>query len=296
MRNLIRETNAGTKGWDWIAQAGAGNSKVEEINYQGAKGVKLTRLTEPGSWNYIRKGSVLLNGLKPATDYILSMDIKQSNPNAFKVSIRQGDSLNPWTTTVAVPKVGTTDWVHIDLPMRTLDEFPKSNGQVLYMQGFITVPDTEVCIANLALYEGTIPQPWTPAPEDVLLSSIPESILEPGAISTGNQVVAGQTLGNMKSSDSSWMTIRVRTKNIIPLLGNRAFYINFPTNLVCFPIYFDVSDLSVAAPCDAHSTDDVFVAPQGAVGVELVFRKSDSSAITPADVTNVTGGGTLWPR
>lgn len=96
-----------------------------------------------------------------------------------------------------------------------------------------------------------------------------------------------------KGSDSSWMTIRVRTKNIIPLLGNRAFYINFPANLVCFPIYFDSSDLSVAAPCDAHTTKDVFIAPQGAVGVELVFKKSDNSAITPADVTNVTVGGVL---
>ena len=291
MRNLIRETNAGTKGWVWVAATGTDTAKIEEIDYQGALGVKLTRLAGPGSWNYVQKGSVLLNGLKSATDYILSMDIKQSNPNAFKVSIRQGDSLNPWTTTVTVPKVGTTDWVHMDLPMRTLDEFPESNGQVLYMQDFITVPDTEVCIANLALYEGTVPQPWTPAPEDVLLSSIPESILEPGSISTGNTVIAGQTLENMKSSDSSWLTIRVRTKNIIPLMGNTAFYVNFPTNLQCFPIYFDSSDLSIAAPCDAHTTKDVFIAPQGAVGVELVFKKSDNSEITPADVTNVTGGG-----
>lgn len=56
---------------------------------------------------------------------------------------------------------------------------------------------------------------------------------------------------------------------------------------------FDCFTLSVAAPCDAHTTKDVFIAPQGAVGVELVFKKSDNSAITPADVTNVTvGGGT----
>lgn len=33
------------------------------------------------------------------------------------------------------------------------------------------------------------------------------------------------------------------------------------------------------------------VVPQGAVGVELVFKKSDNSEITPADVTNVTVGG-----
>lgn len=151
--------------------------------------------------------------------------------------------------------------------------------------------NTEETIVDVMLTHGDKPVAWQPAPEDVLLSSIPESILEPGAISTGNQVVAGQTLENMKSSDSSWMTIRVRTKNIIPLLGNAAFYINFPTNLQCFPIYFDSSGLSVAAPCDAHTTNDVFVVPQGAVGVELVFKKSDSSAITPADVTNVTGGG-----
>lgn len=150
--------------------------------------------------------------------------------------------------------------------------------------------NTEETIVDVMLTHGDKPVAWQPAPEDVLLSSIPESILEPGAISTGNTVVAGNTLASMKS-DGSWLTTRVRTKNIIPLMGKKAFYVGFSANLVCFPIYFDASDLSVAAPCDAHSTDDVFVAPQGAVGVELVFRKSDSSAITPADVTSVTTGG-----
>ena len=155
-----------------------------------------------------------------------------------------------------------------------------------------TLPgNTQETITEVMLVHGDKPAVWQPAPEDVLFQKLEESDVEPGAISTGNTVVAGQTLENMKSNDSSWLTIRVRTKNIIPLLGNTAFYVNFPTNLVCFPIYFDASDLSVAAPCDAHTTKDVFIAPQGAVGVELVFKKSDNSEITPADVTNVTGGG-----
>lgn len=289
MRNLIRETNAGTTGWQWISQSGTAN--VEEVSYQGVLGVKLTRVTGPGTYQYISKSNVVLGGLKPSTDYVLSMDIKQSNPSSFSSSIRAGNYSQPFTNKVPMANPGTTDWVHFDIPLKTVDVLPISAGQILYLNDFPATEGTEVCIANVALYEGTIPQPWTPAPEDVLLSSIPESILEPGAISTGNTVVAGQTLGNMKSSDSSWMTIRVRTKNIIPLLGNRAFYINFPANLVCFPIYFDSSDLSVAAPCDAHTTKDVFIAPQGAVGVELVFKKSDNSEITPADVTSVTPGG-----
>lgn len=231
--------------------------------------------------------------------FTLSVDIKVSS-SAVKASVRydmryslvidygdQGGS--------GLDVSGMTEWtrVHLTVPLVQTKGKAKSSLFCVFFADDSPAGGS-VQWRNMKLEVGDTGSEWTPAPEDVLLSSIPESILEPGAISTGNQVVAGQTLGNMKSSDSSLMTIRVRTKNIIPLLGNRAFYINFPTNLQCFPIYFDSSSLSIAAPCDAHTTKNVFVAPQGAVGVELVFRKPDSSAITPAEVTNVTGGGALW--
>lgn len=231
--------------------------------------------------------------------FTLSVDIKVSS-SAVKASVRydmryslvidygdQGGS--------GLDVSGMTEWtrVHLTVPLVQTKGKAKSSLFCVFFADDSPAGGS-VQWRNMKLEVGDTGSEWTPAPEDVLLSSIPESILEPGAISTGNQVVAGQTLGNMKSSDSSWMTIRVRTKNIIPLLGNRAFYINFPTNLQCFPIYFDSSSLSIAAPCDAHTTKNVFVAPQGAVGVELVFRKSDDSAITPAEVTNVTGGGVLY--
>lgn len=285
MRNLIRETNAGTKGWGWGAAAGNDTAKVEKIDYQGALGVKLTRLARPGSWNYVQKGSVLLNGLKSATDYILSMDIKQSNPNAFQVSIRQGDSLNPWTTTVTVPKVGTTDWVHMDLPMRTLDEFPKSNGQVLYMRGFITAPDTEVCVANLALYEGTIPQPWCPAPEDVTCQSFfPDDFEQAGA---NGMASAGSSWAQMYSSQS----VGIRSQQLIPLSDHFGMFVNPDYDMVLFEfgpsgyLGFDTGFMNwsngwVYRKLNSETTH-----------VGVCFRKADGSAITPADVTSVSGGG-----
>lgn len=187
---------------------------------------------------------------------------------------------------------GITDWTRIHLKVRTTHT--GKNGEAalfcIFFQPGCTA-GTTVQWRNMKLEVGDTGSEWTPAPEEVLCQRLEESDVEPGAISVGNTVIAGNTLASMKS-DGSWLTTRVRTKNIIPLMGKKAFYVGFSANLVCFPIYFDASDLSVAAPCDAHSTDDVFVAPQGAVGVELVFRKSDSSAITPTEVTNVTGGGT----
>ena len=285
MRNLIRETNAGTKGWGWGAAAGNDTAKVEKIDYQGALGVKLTRLARPGSWNYVQKGSVLLNGLKSATDYILSMDIKQSNPNAFQVSIRQGDSLNPWTTTVTVPKVGTTDWVHMDLPMRTLDEFPKSNGQVLYMRGFITAPDTEVCVANLALYEGTIPQPWCPAPEDVTNIGFSRDDFENATVEGGK--AAGSSWEDLYSSYAT----RIRTKKLVPLSDHFGMFTH-PDYHVCLCEFGPNGYLGQSAGFMNWSNGWVYRKLNSqTTHIGICFRKADSSAITPAEVTSVSGGG-----
>lgn len=228
----------------------------------------------------------------------LSVDVKIAGSSGgttlFQFDLRH----QPWGAERYLTRVyftGDTDWKRIYLPLKASQAQNEESVMSLFCVDCTNCPiDTTVEWKNMKLEVGDTGSEWTPAPEEVLFKKLEESDVEPGAISTGNTVVAGQTLENMKSSDSSWLTLRVRTKNIIPLLGNTAFYVNFPTNLQCFPIYFDSSDLSIAAPCDAHTTKDVFIAPQGAVGVELVFKKSDNSEITPADVTSVSGGVLKW--
>ena len=228
--------------------------------------------------------------------FTLSVDIKVSS-SAVKASVRYDmryssviEFGNQGGTGLDVS--GMTEWTRVYLTVPLVQTKGKATSSLFCVFFADDSPaGGSLQWRNMKLEVGDTGSDWTPAPEEVLFQKLEESDVEPGSISTGNTVVAGQTLENMKSSDSSLLTTRVRTKNIIPLMGKKTFYVGFPANLVCFPIYFDASDLSVAAPCDAHTTKDVFVVPQGAVGVELVFKKSDNSEITPADVTNVTGGG-----
>lgn len=156
--------------------------------------------------------------------------------------------------------------------------------------GTITT-NTQETITEVMLVHGDKPAVWTPAPEDMLFTSLAHGDIEQGIINWGPPS-AGKTYQEMKINQREYVHIRARTTNLIPLLGKSVYYVNIPIGLMIIPYYFDSAGLSLGTDDSNWRTGmRSYTAPSGAAYVAVYFSNADSTTITPADVTNVTGGG-----
>lgn len=160
-----------------------------------------------------------------------------------------------------------------------------------------TLPgNTQETITEVMLVHGDKPAVWQPAPEDMLFTSLAHGDIEQGIINWGPPS-AGKTYQEMKINQGEYVHTRARTTNLIPLLGKSVYYVNIPIGLRIIPYYFDSAGLSLGTDDSNWRTGmRSYTAPSGAAYVAVYFSNADSTTITPAEVTNVTGGGTLWPR
>ena len=228
--------------------------------------------------------------------FTLSVDIKVSS-SAVKASVRYDMRYSSVTEYgdqggTGLDVSGMTEWTRVHLTVPLVQTKGKATSSLFCVFFADDSPaGGSVQWRNMKLEVGDTGSDWTPAPEDYICFT--PSDLEPGAISSGASAFPNRTFSSLKS-DGDWLTKRVRTKQPLSLQGYKYFYVDFPSGIVCFPIYFDSAGLSIEYPCEQHENSMLFSAPSNAESVALVFKKVDSSAITPADVTNVTGGGVLY--
>lgn len=206
-RNLIRNTKVETG-----IKIGL-NSKYdkEETFLVGDDGFgyadhTVTLLDEAASgWLFLFR-DLILDQIKPATDYVLSFEVQSNVEESFLFQIQQTDGRNRLTVwngseRTAIPV--STSWTKIVARARTEDSFEglTVNTQVVYLSCAHLTSATlpwNIKIRKLKLEEGTVPTDWSPAPED--LESIADEAL---TVSTEVKQTAEEIRATAKSAYSN---------------------------------------------------------------------------------------------
>ena len=235
----------------------------------------------------------------------LSVDIKVTGDAAHtsaRMDVRynneEGKTITDWidegTTGQGTILTGVTDWTRIHLKVKTTNT-GKNGTAALFCIFFHPgcAAGTTVQWRNMKLEVGDTGSEWTPAPEEVLFTSLAPGDTEQGVIGWGPSS-ARKTYQEMKMDDNPYFHARVRTTDLIPLLGRSVFCIDVSESLRVIPYYFDSDGLSLGTDDSNWRTGmQTYTVPSGAAYVAIYFSNAESTEITPEDVTNVTGGGVL---
>lgn len=212
-------------------------------------------------------------------------DVRYSNSEGKVVT----DWIDEGTTNMGKSLAGMTDWTRVSLPVKTTKTGKNGTGALfcVFFDAGCTA-GTTVEWRNMKLEVGDTGSDWTPAPEEVLFESLTLADLEQGAISNG---MTGYSYEAAKFNDDTWGPLRVRSKELIPLLGRTAFTVYIPDGFELAPVYFGADGKMLDnGTLTVGSGLTTYIVLSGAEYVALCFFKPDNSAITPTDVTNVTGG------
>lgn len=132
-------------------------------------------------WLFLYR-EIILDQIKPSTDYVLSFEAQSNVERSFRAKIQRTDSTNALHedsgTDSTIPV--SVEWTKVVARFRTKDSFDgiMIDGQVLYLS-FGSLSESQspwnIKIRKLKLEEGTVPTDWSPAPED--LESIADEAL-----------------------------------------------------------------------------------------------------------------------
>ena len=214
-RNLIRSTNQGITGWGWEMETGGFTG--ESITEDDINTAKMTRDSVAQSgWSYITNKNILLNKLKPATKYVLSVEIKSNVDTRFDVSILRGDSSGSLSGFVYLGDITKGKWNKISCIIETLSDWPDVGGQCIYINGMDSSPGVWYQFRNLKLERGNKPTDWTPAPEDYYTKTETDASIEVLSDKITQQVFTTDELGKRMSKveqDSSSWSVTLETAN-----------------------------------------------------------------------------------
>ena len=214
-RNLIRSTNQGITGWGWEMETGGFTG--ESITEDDINTAKMTRDSVAQSgWSYIANKNILLNKLKPATKYVLSVEIKSNVDTRFDVSILRGDSSGSLSGFVYLGDITKGKWNKISCIIETLSDWSDVGGQCIYINGMDSSPGVWYQFRNLKLERGNKPTDWTPAPEDYYTKTETDASIEVLSDKITQQVSTTDDLGKRMSKveqDSSSWSVTLETAN-----------------------------------------------------------------------------------
>lgn len=214
-RNLIRSTNQGITGWGWEMETGGFTG--ESITEDDINTAKMTRDSVAQSgWSYITNKNILLNKLKPATKYVLSVEIKSNVDTRFDVSILRGDSSGSLSGFVYLGDITKGKWNKISCIIETLSDWSDVGGQCIYINGMDSSPGVWYQFRNLKLERGNKPTDWTPAPEDYYTKTETDASIEVLSDKITQQVFTTDELGKRMSKveqDSSSWSVTLETAN-----------------------------------------------------------------------------------
>lgn len=214
-RNLIRSTNQGITGWGWEMETGGFTG--ESITEDDINTAKMTRDSVAQSgWSYITNKNILLNKLKPATKYVLSVEIKSNVDTRFDVSILRGDASGSLSGFVYLGDITKGKWNKISCIIETLSDWSDVGGQCIYINGMDSSPGVWYQFRNLKLERGNKPTDWTPAPEDYYTKTETDASIEVLSDKITQQVFTTDELGKRMSKveqDSSSWSVTLETAN-----------------------------------------------------------------------------------
>ena len=167
-KNLLSETNQGTKHWAWTMGT-AGYTK-ESVFENGINTCKLIRNNDENTgWSVIVYDGLVKSKLKPNSYYTLSFDVKTNSVNSGKFELRlvntssQNNLVAHMSSSSVMPN---SEWQTVVFHMQLLNTFPAGYDQVVYLLGMDSSPNIWYQFRNIKLEKGTKATDWTPAPED----------------------------------------------------------------------------------------------------------------------------------
>ena len=270
-RNLIRSTNQGITGWGWEMETGGFTG--ESITEDDINTAKMTRDSVAQSgWSYIANKNILLNKLKPATKYVLSVEIKSNVDTRFDVSILRGDSSGSLSGFVYLGDITKGKWNKISCIIETLSDWSDVGGQCIYINGMDSSPGVWYQFRNLKLERGNKPTDWTPAPEDYYTKTETDASIEVLSDKITQQVFTTDELGKRMSKveqDSSSWSVTLETANAAK----------------------SAADNANTAASNAQSTADTArKEASNAAKTATDYMKFDNSGLTVGDLTKNTLG------
>ncbi len=172
---------------------------------------------------------------------------------------------------------GMTEWTRVHLTVPLVQTKGKATSSLFCVFFADDSPaGGSVQWRNMKLEVGDTGSEWTPAPEEATCTGFFPDDFEQATVNEG------------VSAGSSW------AQQLIPLSDHFGMYVN-PGYYVCLCEFGSNGYLGKDTGFMNWSTGWVYRELNSeTTHVGICFRKADSSAITPEDVTNVTGGGTLW--
>lgn len=219
----------------------------------------------------------------------LSLDVKVSGRTAGRVSasydLRQMGP-NSQKDVAVVDITDHTEWTRTSVPVKV--DLVKNEAQigslfVIYCRD--CNQGTTVEWRNMKLEVGDTGSEWTPAPEEVTTIGFSPDDFENATVNEG--VAAGSSWEQLYYSQ----TTRIRTKQLVPLSGHFGMFVH-PDYCACLCEFGPNGYLGQSAGFMNWSNGWVYRKLNSqTTHVGICFRKADGSAITPTEVTNVTGGG-----
>lgn len=222
----------------------------------------------------------------------LSVDVKIAGSSGgttlFQFDLRH----QSWGTERYLTRVyftGDTDWKRIYLPLKASQAQNEESVMSLFCVDCTNCPiDTTVEWKNMKLEVGPEGSDWTPAPEEITYYNPNPVDFEQGSIMVGSEY-AGKTYSECKTP----ATIRIRTKELLPVTG-QFFYFEVPSGLQMWVAPYKATGYAGEYQ-SATKVSGVYTLPTGIVGVAVCMSKTDANAvISPIDVTSVSGGVLKW--
>ena len=164
--NLATDTNKGVTGWGWALQTGG--RTISEVTENDIRCCKMVRDSVAATgWSYIYYARIGRSKYLPNRRYTISFEVKASIDTSFLCQIQEGNSLNKITNSVKTDVVPADVWTKVYVTLTTINSFPSSTSQVLYLNGMNSGTGVTYIFRNLKIEEGTKASNWSPAPEDI---------------------------------------------------------------------------------------------------------------------------------
>ena len=174
--NLLAKTNKGADGWDWLLSDG--DKRVEEVNVDGIRAVKLTKGTTTANtgWNLIQYDGLQRDLIQPSTKYDLSFDVKPSVDVTFDATLARADKDKALTDTATMNKAPANQWTKVSAVLTSKETLPDDSTQVVYLSGMPTANGNSLTIKNVKLEQGSTATPYTPSASEVTAEDYPSYI------------------------------------------------------------------------------------------------------------------------
>lgn len=174
--NLLAKTNKGAEGWDWLLSDG--DKRVEEVNVDGIRAVKLTKGTTTANtgWNLIQYDGLQRNLIQPSTKYDLSFDVKPSVDVTFDATLARADKDKALTDTATMNKAPANQWTKVSAVLTSKETLPDDSTQVVYLSGMPTANGNSLTIKNVKLEQGSTATPYMPSASEVTAEDYPSYI------------------------------------------------------------------------------------------------------------------------